>query len=434
MSPATRALTVLLCCLLSLSARATAAPVRFGIDVLQDDGFKQLAGKRIGLVANPAAVDAKLRATSDVLAGAKAVKLVSLFGPEHGIYGNVYAGDKVDDEIDPRTGRKLYSLYGKTNRPTAEMVKDIDAIVFDLQDIGSRSYTYIATMKRVMESCAEFDKELMILDRANPLGGERVEGPGLVEGFESGVSSLPVPYVHGMTMGELAQFTREKFFPGFKKLTIIPMRGWKREMVWSETGHDWVPTSPHVPTARSAAAYAATGILGELYVVSIGVGYTLPFEMVGSPTIDGEALAEAMPKDEGIIFRPVHFRPFYGTFAGEACRGVQVHIDPKTAKSLVEVNYRLLKYLGAKKLFAAGDAKAQKQAEDAADARAKKSGKAQATRPVKFDARTRMFDKVSGSDEPRKWLESGKPLDELFAKWRKECDAFRKEREKFLLY
>lgn len=427
---------------------ASGAAVRFGIDVLEDDGFKQLAGKRVGLVANPAAVDAQLRATSDVLANAKEVKLVCLFGPEHGIYGDEYAGAKVEDRKDGRTGRTLYSLYGKTNRPTTRAIETIDAVVFDLQDIGSRSYTYIATMKNCMESCAEHDREFIVLDRPNPLGGNRIEGPGLVKGFESGVSSLPVPYVHGMTMGELAQLTRDKFFPNFKKLTVIKMRGWTRDMVWTDTGHEWVPTSPHVPTARAAAAYAATGILGELYVINIGVGYTLPFEMVGSPWLDGEALAGAMPKHAGVVFRPVHFRPFYSTFKGEPCQGVQVHIDVKNADNLVQINYELLSLLGAPRLFPLADAKAKREAEDAAKEKAKTAAATQpttsssrrrsttraTTRPVKWDPRSRMFDKVSGSDEARTWLMGEKNMAELFAKWKRECEQFRTDRAKYLLY
>lgn len=418
---------------LLLCASTGLSQVRFGIDVLQDDGFKQLDGKRVGLIANPASVDATLRPTSDVLAKSDKVKLVALFGPEHGIYGDDYAGEKVEDRLDPRTGIPIYSLYGKTNKPTTRAVEKLDALIFDLQDIGSRSYTYIATMKTVMESCVEHDRELIILDRPNPLGGNRVEGPKLVKGFESGVSSLPVPYVHGMTMGELAQLTRDTFFPKFKKLTVIKMRGWTREMIWTDAGHEWIPTSPHVPTARACAGYASTGILGELYVINIGVGYTLPFEMVGSPWIDGQALADAMPKHEGVVFRPCHFRPFYGTFKGEPCQGVQIHIDLKKADSLVQINYELVSLLGAQRLFPLSDQKAKQEAEDAALAYEKKTKKP-ATRPVKFDPRTKMFDKVSGSDESRKRLMDGKPLDELFAGWRKDCDAFRESRKKFLLY
>lgn len=423
--------------LLFLASTAHAADVRFGIDVLEDTHFQALAGKRVGLVANPAAVDAKLRATSDVLANAKEVKLVALFGPEHGIYGDALAGAEVEDQKDPRTGRILYSLYGKTHRPTTRALQDLDAVVFDLQDIGSRSYTFIATMKNCMQSCAEHDREFVVLDRPNPLGGNRIEGPALVKGYESGVSSLPVPYVHGMTMGELAQLTRDKFFPNFKKLTVIKMTGWARDMTWAETGHEWIPTSPHVPTARSAAAYAATGILGELYVINIGVGYTLPFEMVGSPWIDGENLANALPKHQGIVFRPCHFKPFYGTFKGEACEGVQVHIDPKTADNLVQVNYELLSALGAPRLFPLADEKAKQEALDEREAARKeaiKKGKAPSTKPFKWDPRSTMFDKVSGNDEPRKALMAAKAMDELFAKWKRECEQFREDRKKWLLY
>jgi uncharacterized protein YbbC (DUF1343 family) len=419
--------------LLPMLARAGTANVRFGIDVLEEANFAPLAGKRVGLVANPASVDAKLRPTSDVLANAKQVNLVALFGPEHGIYGNAYAGDDVKDELDPRTGRPLYSLYGKTNRPTTQAMKTLDAIVFDLQDIGCRSYTYIATMKRVMESCAEHDRELIILDRPNPLGGNRIEGPGLVKGFESGVSSIAVPYVHGMTMGELAQFVRDTEHPKFKKLTVIKMTGWTRDMVWTDTGHEWVPTSPHVPTPRAVAGYISTGVLGELYVISIGVGYTQPFELVGAPWIDGETLANALPKHAGVHYRPVHFKPFYSTFKGEACEGIQLHIDPKTADNLVQINYELLSLLGAPRLFPLADAKAKKEAEDAALAKEKKTGKP-ATRPIKWDPRSKMFDKVSGSDEPRTWLMEGRDLTPLFDKWKRECEQFRAQRKKWLLY
>ena len=408
--------------ILLLFTSAHAADVRFGIDILEDTNFAALANKRVGLVANPAAVDAKLRATSDVLATAQGVKLIALFGPEHGVYGDAVAGAKVDDAKDPRTGRMLYSLYGKTHRPTTQALKTIDALVFDLQDIGARSYTFIATMKNCMEACAEHNVEFIILDRPNPLGGTRIEGPGLVHGFESGVSSLPVPYLHGMTMGELAQLTRDKFFPKFQKLTVIKMQGWTRDMIWTDTGHDWVPTSPHVPTPDACFAYAATGILGELYVINIGVGYTLPFEMIGAPWIDGEALARTMPQHGGMVLRPTHFKPFYSTFKDELCQGFQMHWhDQKQAKDIVQINYELIAMLGPDRLFPLADAKAKQEALDERKAALKKDYKHASTQPFKWDPRSQMFDKVSGSDEPRKWLLSGKPLDELFAKWKKQC-------------
>jgi len=406
-------------------AQATGPSVKFGIDCLADDGFKILQGKRVGIVANPASVDANLTSTVDRIRSAPNVKVVALFGPEHGIWGDEYAGVTVKDKKDPHTGIPIFSVYGKTRKPTTQMIKPLDVLVFDLQDIGSRSYTYISTLKTCMEACAEHDVEMVVLDRPNPLGGERIEGPGLTRGFESFVGLYPVPYVHGMTMGELANYVHDNYFPNYKKLTVVKMQGWQRSMVWVETGHHWVPTSPHIPKAETCAAYATTGILGELYIINIGVGYTMPFEMIGAPWIDAQALASSMPKLQGVSYRPAYFKPFYSTFKGEACEGVEMHIDPKTAENLVETNYRLIAALGAKMLFEQTDISFMKMEE--AEAKAEKR------KPVKSD-RAAMFDKVSGSDEPRKWLLEGKPLDELFAKWKKDCEAFRESRKKYLLY
>jgi uncharacterized protein YbbC (DUF1343 family) len=420
---------------LLLITPAFAADVRFGIDVLEDANFKDIANQKVGLVANPASVDAKLRHTADILNSSQNVKLVALFGPEHGVFGDAYAGDKVEDRIDPRTHKPIYSLYGKTHRPTTQAIKKMDALLFDLQDIGARSYTYIATMKNCMEACAEHDLPLVILDRPNPLGGVRIEGPDLQKGFESGVSSLPVPYVHGLTMGELAQLVQKQFFPKYTKLKIIKMTGWTRDMIWDDTGHEWIPTSPHVPTGKSCFGYAATGILGELYVINIGVGYTLPFEMVGSPWINGDTLARAMPPHKGIVFRPCHFKPFYGTFKGEACQGIQMHWpDPKSADDIVQINYELLSLLNAKELFRESDERALIAAIEAKKAALRKNQKKAATQPFKWDPRSKMFDKVSGSDESRKWLLDGKPMNELFTKWKKQCEEFRESRKQYLLY
>jgi uncharacterized protein YbbC (DUF1343 family) len=413
-----------LCLAQSASTPAT-QPVKFGIDVLRDDGFKLLDSKRIGIVANPASVDANLVSTVELLANAKNVKVVALFGPEHGIWGDEYAGSTIKDRKDPHTGLPVFSIYGSTRRPTTQMILPLEALVFDLQDIGSRSYTYISTLKTCMEECAQLNIEMVVLDRPNPLGGERIEGPMLERGFESFVGYIPVPYVHGMTMGELAVFVRDLYFPDYQKLKIVKMEGWKRDMVWAETGHHWVPTSPHIPKAETCSAYATTGILGELYSINIGVGYTLPFEMIGAPWINAETLAAALPKLKGVTYRPAYFKPFYGTFKGEACQGVQIHVDPKTAESLVETNYRLIAMLGPQMLFSQAEIVFQK--EEDADAKAEKR------KPIKVN-RYKMFDKVSGSDEPREWLLAGKPLEELFAKWRAGDAAFRTARTKYLLY
>lgn len=397
---------MLIAMLVLLANVAFAQGVKPGIDMLRDAGFKPLEGKRVAVVTHPAGVDSKLISTVDILRGAGNVKLVALFGPEHGVYGNEYAGDKVTDRTDKRTGLPAYSLYGANRKPTPAMFEQFDVLVIDLQDIGSRSYTFISTMKACLEACAELNKELIILDRPNPLGGNRVEGPMLTKGYESFVSAINVPYVHGMTMGELAQFVRASHAPKFDKLSVIKMGGWKRDMVWQDTGLAWVPTSPHIPTADSAVAYSATGILGELKLISNGVGYTLPFEIVGAPSFDADELADKLnaQKLPGVYYRPARYKPFFAQYKDELCQGVQVHIDPRNAGSVVEINFRMMQVMGAREIL------------------------------EKSPTRHAMFDKVCGSDEPRKYLMEGRSLDELFTKWKRDCQAFRGLRKPHLLY
>jgi uncharacterized protein YbbC (DUF1343 family) len=392
--------------LLCLSDPA-AAKIKLGVDVLRDEQFKSLEGLRVGVVVNPASVDSDLTPTALLLHRADNVNLVALFGPEHGVWGDEYAGDKIDDKTDPVTGLKAFSLYGKTRKPTPEMLANLDVVVFDLQDIGSRSYTYISTMKVVLEACAEQNKRLVILDRPNPLGGLRIEGGPVEPGYESFVSFLDVPYLHGMTMGELAMMVKSQVAKDWNGLSVIRLQGWTREMVWQDTGLRWVPTSPHVPHASSVAAYAATGIVGELGQMSNGVGYTLPFEIVGDPGVDGTKLADTMnrvwPGHAGVHFRAIRFKPFYATNKGEVCQGVQVHLDPRTAPSLIEINYRLLEAL---------DAPAQIRA---------------TTRPT-------LFDKAAGSDAIKKALDAGEDLEPVFRAWRAHSEQFRADRKPWLLY
>jgi uncharacterized protein YbbC (DUF1343 family) len=403
-----------------------AAPVKLGIDVLRDQNFAPIAGKRVGVVVNPASVDGRLHATALVLKNARNVQLVALFGPEHGVWGDEYAGAKVGDEPDRLTGVPAFSLYGKHRKPTPEMLANVDVMVFDLQDIGSRSYTYINTMKHVLIGCAEADKPLIILDRPNPLGGHRVEGAGVDAGLESGVSSLDVPYIHGMTMGELALLTRDRLVPEYRKLSVIQMTGWRRDMMWQETGLDWVPTSPHIPHVSSVAAYAATGTAGELYQFSNGVGYTLPFEVVGAPDIDGVALAEklnAFWPGKGLFFRPIRYKPFYSTHAGKLCGGVQVHIDPNAAPSLVEVSYRIIEALDAPAIMALANQPATKPTTQPDTAYA-----------VGASGRRNMFDKVTGETEAGDRLLNRKDLAPMFARWKEESEAFKRLRAPYLLY
>ena len=394
---------------------AHAGGVKLGVDILEKENFAALEGKKVGLVAHPASVDSRLVSTVDILRKTDRCKLTALFGPEHGVYGDEYAGVQIEDRADSRKGLPVYSLYGKTRKPAPDTLKELDALVFDLQDIGSRSYTYISTMKLCLEACADAGIEFVVLDRPNPLGGERIEGPMLEKGFESFIGAFRVPYLHGMTMGELAQMVKEEIAPHYQKLKIVKMSGWKRSMIWNETGLRWVPTSPHIPHASTCAFYAATGILGELGQVCNGVGYPKPFELVGAPWIKADETTEALNRfwmDSGekdspqnIRFRATRFKPFYGAFKDKPCEGVQIFLDPKKVEALVEVNFCVLLTLDAPKLFERASSE-----------------------------RISMFDKACGSDEARKWLVEGRDITELFEKWKAGCAKFRDERKRFLLY
>ena len=236
--------------------------VKTGIDVLQSNGFKQLQGKKVGLVTNPSGVNSQLVSTVDILANAPGVELVALYGPEHGVRGDIHAGDKVSDEVDPKTGIPVYSLYGKTRKPTPEMLKDVDAIVYDIQDNGCRSFTFISTLGLLMEAAAENGKEVIVLDRPNPLGGNKVEGNIVEPGYFSFVSQFEIPYLYGLTVGELAVMLNEEgMLKGEKgtndtivkcNLTVVPMEGWSRDMVYTDTRLPWVLPSPHMPQAETS--------------------------------------------------------------------------------------------------------------------------------------------------------------------------------------
>ena len=257
-----------------LLTTAAQSAVQLGIDVLAKQDFAPLAGKRVGLVTNQTGVSSGGTKTRVILK--KNVNLVALYSPEHGIDGTVGAGKYVSSRKDGATGLTVHSLYGPTRKPTPAMLRGIDVLVYDMQDIGVRSYTYISTMAKCMEACGENDVEFMVLDRPNPLGGQRIEGPGIDAKWRSFVGQLPVPYLHGMTAGELAKMANAKGWTEKRcKLTVIAMQGWSRSMLWNETGLRWVQTSPNIPRAASVAFYAATSIFGSLdgsgFDVGIGV-------------------------------------------------------------------------------------------------------------------------------------------------------------------
>lgn len=388
--------------------------VKLGNEVLAEQKFQVLAGKRIGLITNPSGVNRNLESTIDVLRAAPGVQLVALFGPEHGIYGDVPAGDKIESRTDPRTGLPVHSLYGATRKPTPEMLKGLDALVYDLQDTGCRSYTYISTMGVAMEACGEAGIEFIVLDRPNPLGGERIEGTLIEdEKYRSFVSQWDVPYVYGMTCGELAQMINgEGWLKKSCKLTVVPLKGWQRNMVWRDTGLPWVPTSPHVPHGESPLFQVATGMIGEIGGASTGIGYTLPFQCVAAPDVDKHKLAETLNAYElpGVRFVPVTYKPYYFTFKDQIISGVQIYFTDPAHAPLTAINYyamEALKSVAGRDLFA----------------EAVKANK-------KFD----MFDKVNGTDAMRQALQAGKSAAEIVASWKAGEAKFREDRQKYLLY
>lgn len=407
--------------LLALAAMVVAmcatATVKTGIEVLRDNGFKQLQGKRVGLVTNPSGVDHNLVSTVDILSKAPGVKLVALYGPEHGVRGNAHAGDAVGDAVDEKTGVKMYSLYGKTHKPTPEMLKDIDVLVYDIQDVGCRSYTFYATMGMCMEVCAENGKEFMVLDRPNPLGGNKVEGNLVEKGYFSGVSKYAIPYLYGLTPGELATYLNEEHVTAKKaKLTVIAMKGWKRDMKFSDTGLPWVAPSPQIPTPEHAAFYAVSGVIGELYAFNTGIGYTLPFQCFAAPYIDADKLCDAMNALNlpGFRFRPINFRPFFkvGPETEEAMKemhGVQTYITDMDKADLTMCQFHFLEVLH--KMYP--EAKI-------------------------FDANSkrgyRMFDLVMGTDQIRLRFSKNYKVADIADYFNKDVAAFKAVSKKYYLY
>lgn len=398
----------------ALTALIAAAVTKPGIETLRDSGFAQLNGKRVGLITNPTGVDNNLKSTVDILHEAAGVNLVALFGPEHGVRGDVHAGDSVGNSVDAATGVKVYSLYGKTYKPTKEMLKDIDVLIYDIQDNGCRSYTFISTMGVAMEACAENNVELMVLDRPNPVSGTKVEGCLVEDEWISFVSKFKIPYLYGLTPGELAMLLNEEgMLPGGKKcrLTVIPMKGWTRDMTFEQTGMPWVLPSPHVPQAVSSLYYPATGILGELGYVNIGVGYTLPFQMIAAEWIKAEELSKALTDLNlpGLRFRPIHVKPFYSVGKGVNLQGVQIYITDKDAANLSLVQFYVMQEMA--RLYP------EHKTFDHANQK-----------------RYNMFDKVSGSNFIREEFSKRHRVEDIIEYWNKDVDAFKRLSSKYYIY
>lgn len=396
--------------------------VKTGVEVLVEHNFKELEGKRVGLVTNPTGVDRNLVSTVDILHNAKNVELVALFGPEHGVRGDIYAGGKVEDYKDSATGLPVYSIYGKTRKPTPEMLQGLDAVVYDIQDNGCRSYTFISTLGLLMEACAEQGIEVIVLDRPNPLGGLKIEGNLVEPGNFSFVSMFEIPYIYGLTVGELAVLLNEEhLLKGEKgtrtdipkcKLTVVPMEGWSRDMTYPDTKLPWILPSPHVPYAESAYYYPASGILGELYYMNIGIGYTLPFQLFGAEWItDAEAFAAKMNglNLPGVRFRAIQYSPFYGGDAGKQLHGVQYYFTDYKKASITELQFYVIEVL------------AEMYPDHAVFSNAK-------------DGRYGMFDKVTGSDFIRANLAKRHKFEDIKEYWNKDADSFRKLYQKYYMY
>lgn len=322
------------------------AKVQLGIETLFSPSYQSvLRGKQIGLITNHTAIDSKGNSTIHIFkqnAQVHGYSLVALFAPEHGLKGLHHAGESVPDERDADK-IPIYSLHGSTRHPTPAMLKGVNLIIYDIQDIGSRSYTYISTLFYVMEEAAKAHIPLLVLDRPNPLGGLLIDGPMLEEEWRSFVGYINVPYCHGLTIGELAQYFNGEYKVGCN-LTVIPMKGWQRRMTFEETGLTWIPTSPQIPELQTTFYYPTTGILGELQIVNIGIGYTLPFKVVGAPWIDAEQFSTQLNAQNfpGVCFHPFHYSPFFGRFAGQACHGVLIIMTDPRAYLPVTTQYLIL--------------------------------------------------------------------------------------------
>ncbi len=369
-----------------------------GIDVLSSKNFDLLHGKRVGLVTNQTGVNRQGTKTRLVLHKHPQVNLVALYTPEHGLDGKEKAGKYVKTRKDSLTGRIAYSLYGETRRPTAEMMAPIDVMVYDMQDIGCRSYTYISTMIKCMEACAQTGRTFVVLDRPNPVGGVRMEGPMIEEKWRSFVGQVPVPYRHGMTAGEIAYMANNEGWleDGVKcKLQVVRMQGWNRRMTWQDTGLRWVQTSPNIPRADSPFYYIATGIAGTVNGGrwDIGIGSPRSFKLLNGRYLDAGFRDYMKRKNPGVRFTP------YGSY------GVEIHVDPHGSADLTAINLHALSYVSRKtNVFA--------RSKDTYD----------------------LIPKIFGSESLPDKIAAGADVDKLIAGWENDVARFARDRQEYLLY
>jgi uncharacterized protein YbbC (DUF1343 family) len=383
-------------------AHAAVPHVLPGDDVFVSETWKELAGRTIGIVTNQSGVLSDGTTIVDAVRANPEIRVKALFAPEHGLRGDHDAGTYVPSYTDPRSGLPVYSLYGETRHPSPKMVEGIDVFVFDIQDVGARPYTYMSTMAYVMESAKQYGKEIWVLDRPNPIGGVRVEGPVLEPAFKSFIGLYPIPERHGLTIGELALLFNDHFGIG-AKLRVVKLRGWSRDMVWADTHLRWTPTSPNVPYALTPLVYLATGLIDE-GGVNNGVGTDRPFEYAGGYGFDSLAFARTLNARNipGARFEPITWVPERGFWAGKTLAGTLIHVEDPHAFTNVRT---------ALEILAAARAQGRLHFNHAAN-----------------------FDRDWGTDSVRLGLLSGASPDAIAASWESGLSTYRALRERYLLY
>jgi len=398
------------------TADATAGgSVRSGVEVLADNGYQLVRGQRVGLISNPTGIVPSLRHEIDVIVASGEVNLVAAFGPEHGFRGSSQAGGSEGDYVDPRTGVPVYDTYGKTPSQIAEFFRrsGVESVMFDIQDVGARFYTFIWTMYDCMVAASLAGVRFVVLDRPNPVTGVQAYGPVMHPEFASFVGRKAISQQHGMTVGELAGLFNEEFLAadgdaqGAVSLAVSPMRGWRRDMYFEETGLDWVMPSPNMPRVETAVVYPGT-CLFEATNLSEGRGTTRPFELIGAPYVD-HRWRDALEEQglSGVGFREAYFVPSVSKHSGKSCGGVQVHVTERTSFDAIRTAIAMI--VSAKRLYPAAFAWRE------------------STAPF-------WIDRLTGSDQVRTAIDGGADADEVVRGWRAELARFRRTRESHLIY
>lgn len=388
--------------------------MRVGLEVLQANDFDLLKNKRVGLMTNPSAVDHQLISTYHIFSQSDAVNLTTLFGPEHGMAASAPDAASVDNAIDKHTGLPIYSLYGDHYRPTPDMLENIDVLVCDIQDVGVRFYTYVWTISYILEACGELGKEVVILDRPNPIG-DRISGGPLEEEVSSFVGRFDMPIRHGMTLGELSQMINQQWNPTPCQLTVVRCEEWERTMLWTDTNREFIQSSPGMPNFVTALHYPGSCML-EGTQLSEGRGTTLPFQVVGAPYIDGDHLADTLNARNlsGVRFRPHAFLPTASKFVGETCYGVQLHITD--IEQFDPIHAWLTTIIEIATLY-------PEQFEWLPP------------HQIEYERGSQYhFDRLMGNTTYRSQIDNGATVEEVMTGWSAYCEQFRQLRQPFLLY